>query len=114
MTINPDLASLRQNLTQSHPEFIDKVALGGGLALMGLVLLGLLYDFNQSRHIASSFDILVFLGAPVAGFIGGTIAIYILFYGAKTVLFLAKNFWWLFLYWGPSPCIISSNINRSF
>ncbi len=103
MSIDPDLSTIRTELDQvtyipkAPPEELEAAASIGGMIVMGLVLLALIYDFNQPRHVADSFDILVFLGAPILGFIVGGIVVHLLYYGAKTMLFLIKYFWWAFV-----------------
>lgn len=91
---DPNLNALRKQATNSRPPIIDKLAILAGLALMTAVIYVIYDEWSASR---SMVDILIALGAIVVSFIIGSVSVYALYHGGRTILHITQKYWWVFV-----------------
>jgi hypothetical protein len=93
----PDLAALRQLAAVDRPGWLDQLAVLAGLALMARTAWEVVGPWLIHNYRAGPTDLLGTLLVLTLAFMVGSIATYSLYWAARTVLYLTRAFWWVFV-----------------
>ncbi len=90
---DPNLEALRKQAA-GRPQIIDRLAIAAGLALMSAIIYIIYDEWTDSRSMG---EVLIAIGMVIASFIIGSVAVYALYHGSKTILHITQKYWWVFV-----------------